>query len=436
MEKGSSMLIRIREGMWRDSLAPFGNKIGNGAPLERINQNWVDVWDKVSIHAETCKVLGHTIFKTDERVKPVSLEEMDKTIDILENWVAKNGHILTFPPSSFAWKKAVEQTIIDNDIDSLVVLVAAFPQQIKETISKIKLTDNKASKWLSTIQLKTEEELNPEKQKEILDKNLSINPITPIKEERKAHFSKEENDLFEYLIEVFKDLRNNGKENSVNKENLDAKIKEWLNKEGQTVLINDLFEEALYGAIIKMPLNDLETFAKFWPGNKKFKIADSLSLFSSPKFWGLMKYPENAERTYLLDNLLPALITISDLPFSMKYQIGKEVLTPVKKNPEIFRQRLSFWSAIGGSLNDTKPNKGGDFYAAQEDIFVSSNNAPKEDISLSNWILKQQNPMWTKELHHFLKDVVGIEMENVNKAYQEVMENEVPENKKMKYSKI
>lgn len=455
MDKGYSISVRIKEGMWKDAFPPFGAKIGNGQPLERISATWGDMWSKVEAHDKVCKVLGQSFGKSNdnEKVKPVSLEEMHKTLDDIENWIAQYGNILTYPSSSLAWKKAIKQTMEDNDLDSLLVLSAAFPEQFKETISGITLADNRSGKWLSTIKIKPE--LDPKAEKDLIDKFLSLpeglekpvvapanEEIKPIKdndtvkpeieqnvqpigevepekvEVKKIFFTKESTELSNYLIETLTELSKNGKDRAVNREMLDSKLKSWVNDPEHNIEMTDFFEEQLCSAIVQMPMSNLDDFSLFWSSNKKLPMRDALSFLTSPKFWGLMKYPDEKEKEFILDTLLPSLLTISNLKFLDKYTLGKEILKPVKKNEEVFRSRLNFWCAIGGSPTESKPR-----VQPNDDLFVNSNNI--EEISLNNWIIKQKNDMWTKELYYFITEVVGANpMDNLKKAYDEMITRE------------
>lgn len=438
MEKmyASSIYSRIKQGSWRDAFPPFGPKIGFGQKLEKIEDSWGDKWAAIEDYNNIAKNLGQSIGKPNEneRVKPVPLEDIHSFLDKMEDWVATYGNILTFPASSQGWKKAIEKTIMDGDIDQTLIMIAAFPEQFKETVINITLPENRAGKWLKTFIIKPEKkELAPAEQKSeleninvpqaavVVDKIVSQESSTPAREEvskeinnpvRKPFFNAGEKATIIWLNETLNELENNDKDKAVNKEIMDKKIKDWVNRENSKTTMDSFFEDEFYGALVNMKIDQLKSLQRFWPNNKKLPISDSLALLSSTKFWGLIKHPEQQERDFIFSNILPTIISIENLKFSEKYQIGKEMLKPAIKNADLFRQRLYLWTGIGGVPTDKKPKN----IKYEEDMFSSTNNANEEEVSIVNWIIKKENPMWIKELKNFA-DERGLVLESLNKAY-------------------
>lgn len=448
MEKmyASSIYNRIKQGSWRDAFPPFGPKIGFGQKLEKIEDSWADKWVAIDNYNNIAKTLGQSIGKPNEneKVKPIAIEDMHSFLDKMEDWVATYGNILTFPASSQGWKKAIEKTIMDGDIDQTLIMIAAFPEQFKETVLNLSLPENRAGKWLKTCIVKEEKkELAPAEQKSELESinlpNLSItaekiaasDTVASEKEEsskeintntppvRKPYFNAGEKATLAWLNETLSELSYNEKDKAVNKEIMDKKIKDWVNREESKTTMDSFFEDEFYGALVNLKIDQLKSLQRFWPNNKKLPIADSLALLSSTKFWGLIKHPEPQERDFIFSNILPTIISIENLKFSEKYQIGKEMLKPAVKNADLFRQRLNLWTGIGGVPTDKKPKS----IKYEEDVFNSINNASEEEVSIMSWIIKKENPMWIKELKNFA-DERGLVLESLDKAYNTIKDTE------------
>jgi len=435
MERNSnSIMNRIFQGSWRDALPPETPKIGVEKRLENSGHSWLDIWEKHNNYADIAESLGKIMSK-DKSAKSLPLNNLHAYFDILENWVGDYGHVLTFPPSQEAWNNAVKATIEKKDLDMALVLSATFPVSFSAVIKNVDF-ENNVTKWFKTAKDQTPEAIIDKQEsattetimeeKKLLTQSLkSETPVQNGHHEEKNKresftpqknkdyiLTENEKKCFDWISSQIKEVQERELPLGVEQNNMDNSIKKRKLSGGEFY-----FDTELFGAIIKLNKEQLLTLAKVWPEHQKIPVYDSLAFLSSPKFWkGLNSTNENKD--FIIEKVLPVMLDISNLPFSNKYQIGKEILQYTTKSPELFMQRLNLWLNIGGDLVE-KPTISMNFADDFDDDFSQGNMPKEESPNLLNWIINQKNNMWTKEVHNLLNKK-GFKIEAVDNAYEEL----------------
>lgn len=423
----NSIMNRIYQGSWRDSLPPSNPRIGVGEPLKNMGNTWNDAWEKQIKYSEISNTISKIMQKSKEEIKPFPLETIHSFFDKIEDWVAINGHLLTFPPSQKAWNLAVKSSIEKKDLEMCLLLSAAFPTDFSTVINSLDF-ENNVTKWFKTSvpEVKEEniiqekEELSQILKKEVLKKQQEQEYSPEPKEIKKDVLkvppkdyllTSQEEKCLTWINNILTEVKEKNLPIGVELNNMDERIKKRKLTAGELYFDIDLF-----GAIIKLSKEDLKILGNIWPSYQKIPVYDSLAFLSSPKFWkGLNSTKENKD--FIIENVLPIMLDITKLPFSNKYQIGKEILQNTTKSPELFMQRLNLWLNIGGDLLE-QPSIAVSFNHDSED-FDDFSAQQEESPNLLNWIINQKNDMWISEVHNLLKNK-GFVIQIIEDAYEKI----------------
>lgn len=418
----NSIMNRIYQGSWKDALPPNSQRIGVDTPLENSGHSWIDVWEKQKNYSDIAESIGKIMGK-DRTAKAFPLEVLHSYFDSLENWVAINGNVLTFPPTQDAWDKAVKATVEKKDLDMVLILSSLAPKNFKELMKTIDL-ENNVTKWFKTAKGIADTDASKNniiEEKKLLEESLKPEPQIPSLEKKEENkfiptkdyiLTEQENRCFEWLKPIIEDVQLKNLPVGVAQNNMDDNVKKKKLNDGDF-----FFDIELFGAIIKLNKEELVTLATVWPEHQKIAVYDSLAFLSSPKFWkGLNSTKENKD--FIIENVLPLMLDISKLPFSNKYQIGKEILQYTTKSSDLFMQRLNLWLNIGGDLME-KPTIAVNFSDDFGDDFESLPMPKEEAPNLLNWIINQKNDMWTTEVHNLL-DKKGFKIESIDNAFNEL----------------
>jgi len=438
MADRKNIKLRLKEGIWQDSIPSFGASFEESESLDIQGSTWVDVKDKVSQAEQAMACISYLLEgREKEIITPVSLSKLNAFLDTLEQWVEDNEDNLTIPSTKQGWSKAVQQTLEKEDLNTFALLCGAYPNQVQSIVSLETMPSNKIKKWWATFNNEVKEDLKEEvaeklneKAKEVLvssanqdavdsveklepEKMVSNNVDTPVSKPEYKPFKKPDVATFKPSAAVLE-----------SEENLKSLIKEInaSDKGAATRLIDHFCHEAVRSknsdeattwfskvfmpSLSRLDEGSINLLVDNWPlwknqppEKRAFKNVDAENVIGDAVFWSALKdtqkkvsYQQNQR---LCKEFVPTLLDISMMSFDAKMEVGKKMFKFAEKNEDIFRNRFNLWSGMGGSLTEQKHTEREDVYQVKKD---SSSD------SMIKWISEQKNEKWNNVIIDYAKE--------------------------------
>ncbi|MDI6976628.1 hypothetical protein [Serratia sp. Se-RSBMAAmG] len=436
MAERKNIKLRLREGIWQDSIPSFGPTFEESESLDIQGSTWTDIREKVSQAEQAMACISYLVAgREKEIIAPVSISRLNTFLDTLEQWVQDNEDNLTIPSTKQGWSKAIQQTLEKEDLDTFALLCGAYPNQVQSIVSLDTMPSNKIRKWWATFNNEVKEELKEsisdkvdEKAKEFVassvenEKTQSSEPevpkvneipdsLTPNKPEYKPF--KKPDAVFKpsaAVLESEEKIKGLIKEiNSSDKGSATRLIDHFCheavrskNAEETTVWFSKVFMSSLS----RLDEQDINLLVDNWPQwrnqppeKRPFKNVDAENVIGDAVFWSALKdtqkkvsYQQNQR---LCKEFVPTLLDISMMSFDAKMNVGKKMFKFAEKNEDIFRNRFNLWSGMGGSLTEQK-------HAEREDVYQVKKDSSSE--SMIKWISEQKNEKWDNVIIEYAKD--------------------------------
>lgn len=432
MAERKNIKLRLKEGIWQDSIPSFGSSFEESESLDIQGSTWTDIKEKVSQAEQAMACISYLVAgREKEIITPVSISKLNTFLDTLEQWVEENEDNLTIPSTKQGWSKAIQQTLEKEDINTFALLCGAYPDQVQSIVSLETMPSNKIKKWWATFNNEVKEELLEkldEKAKEVLvssaikedvikseaEKVVSENAsIAPVNKPEYKPFKKPDAVVFKPSAAVLE-----------SEENLKVLIKEinTSDKGSATRLIDYFCHEAVRSknaeettawfskvfmpSLSRLDEESINLLVDNWPLWKKqppekraFKNVDAEHVIGDAVFWSALKDTQkkvsHQQNQRLCKEFIPTLLDISMMSFDAKLEVGKKMFKFAEKNEDIFRNRFNLWSGMGGSLTEQK-------HTLREDVYQVKKESSSD--SMIKWISEQKNEKWDSVIIDYAKE--------------------------------
>ncbi len=438
MEERINIRTRLKNGIWQDAIPNFGPSFDKSNFLEPLDSTWTDIWDKVKLNENIMQCINLSLSgKENDIVNPVSLSQLNNYLDVLEKWVIQNENNLTFPATKDGWKKSVESTLENNDLETFTLLCGSFPEQISTIIDLSTMPDNKIKKWWNSF---NKEEVLENKKEEVIstslikDDNTSITSIevtkekdtvinedkviediiSPVndKQDKKVFIKKPEGpyppnqEIKESIVslnELIKEI--NQSYDGASKSLIDEYCKKHcLRKNAKEA--TEWFSKVFFSSFQHMEEEKINFFIDNIPNwreqpieTRPLRNVDVMNVLNDIHFWSGLKFMQkkvtHTKNQQILKSFIPSMLDISLLSVQNKIEIGKNMLKFAKGSEDAFRNKLMMWTAMGGSLTEYKKEPVNDVFQSKKDNLSES---------LIKWIAEEKNPKWDKVVIEYAKE--------------------------------
>lgn len=415
MEEKINIRMRLKNGIWQDSIPNFGPSFSESIFLESTSVTWTDIWDKVKSSENVMNCINsYLLGKENDIVNPISLKSLNTFLDKLDKWVADNDENLTFPPTKDGWRKAVYSTIENEDVDTFTILCGAFPEQIKSVVNIEDIPQNKIKKWWGSF--------NETNQIEVKDKVEIKSSSIPLPSDKKnIEDNTPDKKVFTKKPEgpypPNQDVKNNIEELNVLIEDINRSYegsgttliddyckRNFLNKNSKDA--TEWFTKVFFSSFQHMDEEKINFFIDNIPAwrerpveTRPLRNIDVNNVLDDIAFWSSLKYMQKkvsySKNQEILKSFVPSLLDISTLSVENKINIGKNMLKWAKGSEDAFRNKLMMWTSMGGSITEQKNE-------VKNGVFDSKKGDNTE--SLIKWIAENKNPKWDTVVIEYAKE--------------------------------
>lgn len=314
----------------------------------------------------------------------VPLDRAHGLLESLENWTVNHRAFLAWPPTPHGFAQAILASVRSQD-QGLMAVLAAYPGFCERMMAEARLVDP-AVPPLSNV-------FSREALAQRVAAKKSRTPSTPSAQAPAAATAAPEKTPSEpvvrpsapavapepppeFLVKWAQHVKEQP-EPAVARQWLDTQVKQALDTHGASAW--SWFDRVLYPGLTRLEVKDLEALVDVWPSHTQFAPPHPVNWIDQARFWVLMRDAGPDRREILSTRGLAAMINGSQWNATDRFEMLEKMVAFVSKKQEGFRQRLSLWISMGGSLEGPAFQEG---------------KAYEGGKTVRQWIEGHGNPEW------------------------------------------
>ncbi len=354
---------------------------------------------------------------TEEGAPSVSVEQVHRTLNQLEEWTVRQRAFLTWPATPLGFARALVRSVEAKD-EAVAVVVATYPAFCERMLEEARLLEPSLPEYTSLLGVKgyrkvvrsKPEPLSPGPSSPAPEAAVqAAKPESPVEPARSAPQA----DLPESPLRPdVSNARRVTRAQPVEKAEPSPLLLDWLERAEsiyEPVLARQFidqkikenvqahagtpwhwFDQVFYPALLSLPEKKMGRLLELWPSQTQFKPGpkdrhNSIpSWFDTARPWVLFRDAGQDRQDLLVKGGFAALLDTSSLVPEEMPGFLEQLSSFAKGKSRVFSQRLHLWESLGGKLDEPMPD---------------NELLSKAQVStVREWVLAQDQESWKEAM--------------------------------------